>query len=346
MTARSKYILGAAAASAVAVATIAIAASSRESRDAPVQHVATSTPPQRAKFTMPVADLKASAAGPKTAAKPAAPPTVPAPAPGATTGPAPTIAQPATGGNGRDAKTKSPAPQVAEAAPTAPAPTIVASAAIPDSDMDAVVETKVKAIKVKPDKKSGAKRVAVDAETAEAKASALYRAGKFSEAAELLRAFARSADSATKRSLDGKAASYVSFGKAYVQGMTSNNAIAAYVSLRSATKYDQSLGGAFDEALSGRMKQIAPKAAVAYIAADKPTDAHLAVQTAQRVGAGKDSNVAVVRQKLESAAAKLYAEAQKDLQDNPSEAKEKFRQIKDMVDVDSPWFEKAASQLK
>ncbi len=356
---RTKYFVVAAAA-AVALAAVAFAAT-RES--APAQAQKPAAQPERPRFTLPVSDLKAAGAAgtiaPKTTgtagtsgAKPSAPmvaaatpkqATAATPPPTQATSTAPNVptSQKTVATTSEAVQPKAAVPRGAQKeAPEVVPQAIAAPTAAP---IDAVVETKVRPSRGRGDKKS--KRAAGDLEAAEDKANSLYRAGKFSEAADALRTYARSADGSTRRTLDSKAASYLSFGKAYVQGMTNNNAVSAFVYLRSATKYDQSLGGAFDEVLTERMKQIAPKAAVAYIAADKLIDARVAVQAAERVGATSDSNVMVVRQKLESAAAKLYAEAMRDLQDNPSEAKEKFRQIKDMVDSKSPWYEKASKQL-
>lgn len=344
LSARSKYILfGTAAATLFAVVAIAVASSSAPT---PV-HPAVAPPPprQRTKFSLPVADLK----GPTTSKTPLNATSAAAPAyelAGAKS-PATVATSPAASATAPTTIAKTPAPVGPQrtAKPTESETKARVQSQRADDAVDAIVETKSKATKPKTEKKSLSKRTAADADAAESKATALYRAGKFNEAADVLRTFARTSEGATKRSLDGKASSYVSFGKAYIQSMTNNNAVSAFVYLRSATNYDQTLGGAFQDEIAGRMKQIAPKAAVAYIAAEKPKDARIAIDAAERLGAGNDSNVMVVRQKLESAAAKLYADAVQDIQDNPSEAKEKFRQIKEIVDAKSPWYEKATKQL-
>lgn len=231
---------------------------------------------------------------------------------------------------------------------TAPAAKAMVAASTPNaaddgSIMETVVDVMPKPTKSKSGKKSTASRS--DRDSIEAKADSLYRSERFNEAADTLRTFARSSDRATKRSLGGKATTYTSFGKAYIQGMTAKNPAHAFAYLRSAATYDRTLGGAFEDEIATKLKQVAPQAAVAFIAADKLRDARLAVEAADRAGGSKDTNVVLVKRKLESAAAKLYAEAMADLDDNPSEAKAKFRQIKDIVDSNSQWHARASKQL-
>src|SRR5690606_11919378 len=97
--------------------------------------------------------------------------------------------------------------------------------------------------------------------------------------------------------------------------------------------------------LQTRLAALAPKAAVAYLGRKDYARARTAVIAAQRFGSN-DSNLDLVKQKLESIAGELYREAAKEIGSNPGSAKEKLRLVKSMVDPKSSWAKKAEQLLK
>jgi len=113
--------------------------------------------------------------------------------------------------------------------------------------------------------------------------------------------------------------------------------------ISSAPNYDERVGNAFESEISAKLEQVAPKAAISYIAAGKLAEAHTAIGAA---GSSSDDNVKAVRQKLESEAGKIYSEALKEMDSSPDSAREKFKQILGIVDSKSPWYQKANKQLK
>jgi hypothetical protein len=184
-----------------------------------------------------------------------------------------------------------------------------------------------------------------DSDAIKDQADALYRNKKFNEASNMLKSLAKT-DTANARALNSKAGAYALLGRAYNRGMAPGGSpIDTFEQLRTASTYDQNLGNAFEGEIAAKMTQVAPKAAVQFVSAGKLVEAHQAVQAADQVGAGGDANVKAVRQKLESEAGKIYAQAMKELDGNPSEAKDKLKQIKGIVDSKSPWFVKATKQL-
>jgi pSer/pThr/pTyr-binding forkhead associated (FHA) protein len=194
-----------------------------------------------------------------------------------------------------------------------------------------------------PPKKDPPKRVAV-ADTGEArtKADALYRAKRFSEAANVLATAAKSADDSDARELRHIADLYVKVGR----GLSSGTAPAAkpteaFPTLRQTENLDRAAGGAFSSTIEEALAKVAPKAATAFMADKNYEQARAAVLEAEKLGSGS-SGTNMVKQALERAAANLYAEASKEANDNPSEAKEKCKRILNFADSKSPWYAKAA----
>lgn len=199
----------------------------------------------------------------------------------------------------------------------------------------------------KRDRAPEPKRVAtLDVEAARNKADDLYREKKFREAASVLSAAAKNASGSEAKDLRYKSGLLTKLGKAYATGTApAQKANVAFESLQQASTYDRTLGGAFDGDLQTRLASLAPKAAVAYLGRKEYARARTAVIAAQRYGSN-DSNLQLVKQKLESIAGELYKEAAKEIKSNPGPAKEKLRLVKSMVDPKSSWAVKAEQLLK
>ena len=182
---------------------------------------------------------------------------------------------------------------------------------------------------------------------AEAKADSLYRDKKFNEAASLVQSAAAKASGDRAKNLRKLADLYKSLGKEYFTGMAAGtNSKDAFDSLRRAQNFDRQLANHFDADIQTKLAQVAPRAAISFMATHAYLKARDAVLVAEKFGATE--GVKLVRQKLESVASEIYAEASKELEGNPSSApaKEKLRQIQSMVDQKSPWWQKADKLLK
>jgi hypothetical protein len=174
---------------------------------------------------------------------------------------------------------------------------------------------------------------------------ALYRERRFVEAANMATASARAnPDPDESSALKLEAQRLKALGVAYTSGMApAVKATDAFDQLTAATTYDQNLGGRFQSELTHRLALVAPKAALSFAAVHNYEKAHTAVQRAERLGAGCDKNVQLVRTKLEGVAQALYQEAIND--PVPASSKDKLRQVRLMVDSKSPWFHKATLAL-
>jgi hypothetical protein len=194
-----------------------------------------------------------------------------------------------------------------------------------------------------PPKQDPPKRVGlVDTGEARTKADALYRAKRFTEAANVLSTAAKSADESEARELRHIADLYVKVGR----GLSSGTAPAAkpteaFPTLRQTENFDRAVGGAFASTIEEALTKVAPKAATAFMADKNYEQARLAVIEAEKLGAGS-SGTNMVKQALDRAAANLYAEASKEASENPAEAKEKCKRILNFADSKSPWYAKAA----
>ena len=186
---------------------------------------------------------------------------------------------------------------------------------------------------------------AVDPEVAKDQADSLYRAKKFSEASSYLASAAKKVEEEDAREMRRTSEMYARLGRALAQGTApATKPTEAFEALRQAQNFDRSVGNAFDGEIQTRLAQVAPKAALSYMAAKNYSSARTAVIAAQQFGSSE--SVKLVSQKLESVAGELYNEGMRELSANPSGAKEKFRQITTIVDSKSSWYQKAQKQLR
>ena len=220
----------------------------------------------------------------------------------------------------------------------------------PDPKPEKIVKVEPKPLPPKPDPEKQArtappKRTA-SADDARDRADALYREKKFNDAAQVLSAAAKSSsDPSEAKELGLKSRSYQGLGKAYNTGMApGGKAGEQFDSLRAASTYDRQVGGAFQSDISAKLAQIAPRAAISFAGAKDFEKAHTAVIEAERLGATNDT-IKLVRSKLEAAAQSLYQQAMQELSSNPSDAKQKFTQVKAIVDSKSATYQKADKQL-
>jgi len=179
------------------------------------------------------------------------------------------------------------------------------------------------------------------------RATSLYQDKKFTEAASLYL-------SASKTTSDPDDASAFKLKGQRLQGLAHSynagtaqavKATDAFNDLIQANNYDVQLGGHFESDISSHLATITPKAALGFIISKNFDMAHTAVQKADALGLGGDGSIKAVRQKLESEALALYQQAIKDLDTDPKGAKDKLRQVKQMVDSKSPTYQKAVSKL-
>jgi len=184
---------------------------------------------------------------------------------------------------------------------------------------------------------------AVDTSGAKAKADDLYRRKKFNDASSVLVAAAKSADDDEAKELNTTAEYYSKLGKALNQGTApATEPVVAFENLRKASNYDKNVGSFFEQDISTRLAQVAPKAAYSYLAKKMYQQARTAVLEAERYG--NSDGVSIVRVKLESVARDLYDQAKSDgFESNNS--KDKLKQIKLIVDSKSPWYQKAQKAL-
>jgi len=198
-----------------------------------------------------------------------------------------------------------------------------------------------------PKKDPPPKRVAMaDGEGAKNKADSLYKAKKFTEAANVLLAASKSSPEAeAAKDLRLKAGYYASFGKNYNIGMApATSAKDAWTALKAAKTFDNSLGGEYTSDINARMGVIAPKAAVAFMAGKDYVMAKTAVGVAESSGNG-NSTTQGVRSSLEQKAGELFKEATALQSSDPAAATQKFREIQRMVDSKSSWYQKAGKAL-
>jgi hypothetical protein len=198
-------------------------------------------------------------------------------------------------------------------------------------------------------KDAAPKRVstATSAGVSEAKENAQreYKSNRnFNGAAALLRAAAGTASSAEAGDLRAMAGTYEQFGKAFNYGMAPGTAPAeAFDKLRTARNFDRSLGGAYKDEIEKRLKEVAPKTAIYYVAKKDFDKVLTAVKEAESIGVDPSSpNLQAVRKAMEGEASRLYSEASAA---SPDEAKQKARQILKLVDPKSPYYAKAQKLL-
>ncbi|MDQ3367493.1 MAG: hypothetical protein M3680_18895, partial [Myxococcota bacterium] len=184
----------------------------------------------------------------------------------------------------------------------------------------------------------------IDAGDARVKADRLYRDKKFNEAAAVLRS-ASSVGGSDGSDLKSAAAVYEQVGRNFNVGMgPATKPTEAYDALNRAANLDRGAGGAFSTEIQTKLAQVAPRAAVAFMAAKDFSKAFQAARAAETFGGGNPSTKSV-RSALEDRAGELYATALKELDANPDAAKSKLREIKSIVDGKSPWYVKATKAL-
>ncbi len=194
-----------------------------------------------------------------------------------------------------------------------------------------------------PKREPAPKRVGMDTSGVKSKAEQQFKAKRFSEAAATLRAAANGADSDDASDLRSEAATYDQFGRAYNLGMAPATAAKdAYAALKKARNFDPD--GMFSSEIQTKLAQVAPRAAGSFMAAKNYAAAKDAVATAEAAG-GSNSTTQSVRSALEQTAGALYKEAMGELSADPSGAKAKLKQVQQMVDSKSTWYQKAAKAL-
>jgi len=92
------------------------------------------------------------------------------------------------------------------------------------------------------------------------------------------------------------------------------------------------------------MGQVAPKAAVAFMAGKDFVKAKQAVALAESSGNG-NSTTQGVKGSLEQKAGEIYKEAQALQASDPDAAKQKYKEIQQIVDPKSPWHQRAGKAL-
>jgi hypothetical protein len=197
-----------------------------------------------------------------------------------------------------------------------------------------------------PKKEPPPKRVAMgDSSGIKDKAASLYRAKKFNDAVNVLKEGAKNFSEDEAKQLRSLAGVYLQFGKSYNIGMAPATAAKdAWNALNTAKNMDSGLGREYTEEIQARIGQIAPKAAVAFMAAKDYVLAKQAVGLAESTGNG-NSTTAGVKSSLEQKAGELYKEAQALQSTDPDSAKQKFRQVQRMVDSKSQWYQRAGKAL-
>jgi pSer/pThr/pTyr-binding forkhead associated (FHA) protein len=173
-----------------------------------------------------------------------------------------------------------------------------------------------------------------------------YQAKNFSRAAEHLTKALPSFSGGDAQELKSLANIYSQLGRSYHIGMgPATKTTEAYEQLRRALGYDSDLGPAYGTAYVGDIKKrlldVAPRAAMKYMADKAFERAFDAASFSEKIGSSSPS-IKLVRDKLESLAADLLKAAQSELSSNPAEARQKARQVKGMVAPGHPLYVKAS----
>ncbi len=190
----------------------------------------------------------------------------------------------------------------------------------------------------RPDRpaKHDAKPVVSDS-NAKQKASDLYSAKKFKEAAAVAKASGNKEVMALTNSYDGMA-------RAYPIGMANSTPPAtAFSALLSAISYDNRLGGDYVSELSRRLVEVAPKAVNFYLGGQNWREAANIVRKAPSLGLADNGAIKSAKSKLEFEAGRLYSAAQSA---SPEDAKKNYKMILTMVDEANKWYGKAKAALE
>ncbi len=264
--------------------------------------------------------------------------TPPAPPPGPVTPVAPAPTPPV-----QQVRIAPPAPTPAPVAhpPTPPAPTHTPTPT-PAPHIAAHTPTPTPAPHVDPDPPVSTPKHAGDAAAVRARGDALYQKRQFGDAAKAIRAGLASVGAEDAKDLRSLAATYDNLNKAYSVGTApGTRPIDAYLALQSAASFDRAAGGQWVSDLQDRMGQVAPKAAIAYMAKERFEDAYGAVRVAEAAGQGKEST-ASIRATLSQKAGVLYQAAVDEWDSDNKSARQKLARIKNMVDAKNSWAVKAA----
>jgi hypothetical protein len=262
-------------------------------------------------------------------------------------------------------KTPTPPPTVAKTEPpkTPTPPPTVAKTETPKPKTETKTEKTTRRSERSPerDRKAEARRVTEPApsttetpapkraggspDAALAEAERLYRQRKFSDAASYLQGQAKKFDEDVASDLRKTAGYYTRLAAAMSKATApAQRASVAYEALVSAQTYDRSLGNAYDGEIQTKLAQVAPKAALSYVANKNYLAARNAMIFSKQFP-GAAETVSLVKQKLETAASELYAEATAEMSSNPQGAKDKLKQILQITDPGSSWHKKAAQKL-
>ena len=191
------------------------------------------------------------------------------------------------------------------------------------------------------------KRVAVADSGDSRKASdQAYAQKRFSDAANVLYAAAKSAPEDEAKLLRHRAETIERFAKSYSGGTApAASATDQFEKLRSAELYDQALGNVFNSEIDSKLSQVASKAALSYVAQKQLDNALKAVEKSESLGVTNGSTKAV-RGSLDSSARDLYNDASKESDANPKDAKDKLNKLLQFVDPKSTWYDRAHKLLK
>jgi hypothetical protein len=228
--------------------------------------------------------------------------------------------------------------------PTPPTPTVIARRPDPKPDPKPDPAPVTARPDPKPDPKPAPKRTA-SADDARDKADQLYKDKHFIDAANVMFSAAKSADPDAAKELKLRGQRYSQLARAYNQGMAPGaEPDEAFEALRTASTFDQNVGGEFAHEIADKLKQVVPRAAISFLAGHELEKAHTAVLAADQLGLTSNDSIKAVRSKLEQEAGNIYGAAKTAGFTTP-DGKDKLRKIKAIVDSTSQWYQKASAAL-
>ncbi|HEX5063210.1 MAG TPA: FHA domain-containing protein, partial [Kofleriaceae bacterium] len=155
----------------------------------------------------------------------------------------------------------------------------------PEKRTEARRETQVAVATPPEPKKTGG-----NPDAARSEAERLYRAKKFSDASTYLANQAKKFDEDIAKDMRRTSEYYAKLGRAFAQGTApATRAVDAFESLRSAQNYDRNLSNAFDAEIQTKLAQVAPKAALSYVAAKNYPAARSAMLFAKQFPSATES---------------------------------------------------------
>ncbi len=181
----------------------------------------------------------------------------------------------------------------------------------------------------------------LDSEAILGKAEDLYRKKNFAAAAATIRDAIRGRTSGTDE-LRATAQIYEALQRTYSAGTAVGaKPTDAYTNLRSASRYDEKLGGTHSSDINPRILSLAPRAAAQFVALRQYEEAFQALRDAERAGASS-STLGSVRTAVDARANELYNEAQSKRGDDPAAARSLYKKVLKLVDSGSPLYQKAS----